>query len=437
VSHQPRGTAYVLNGTSVSRVEGVLRTGFIAFAVASVAFDVARFWTVLAAGELFHRLGFDWTLFYAQAMALRSGAGAAIYDQSTIDQFLQPLLQYYAGPQTSLDGWPQPYPPFFAAVMVPFTLPAAPTGFALWLAASLVAALFLAYRVRQFLPELGTLGAVAAVLATIPVAWGLFMGQPMVLLAVAVSEMFISFKADKDFRAGLWLSALLLKPQYAVLFGIFILWKRRWSAVGGAILGGLALLVLGAVTAGPQSYLAFANSIKGMSDLHGGVAGANLMMNWRAIVLAVRPTIGEITGQSIVWTLSVATMVLALLPWRGRWSPGSRTFAPRFALLTLGALVSSYHSHPHGAALLIVPLAAAWAAPTFQLATRAATWIAVYALTFIVVWVTGVMQGLSVSSDSNVPLWTVWPNVLPAVLFMLAFGLMSVDVWTTQRAYRA
>jgi hypothetical protein len=263
------------------------------------------------------------------------------------------------------------------------------------------------------------------------------MGQPMVLLAVPVGEMFISFKAEKDFRAGLWLSMLLLKPQYAVLFGIFILWKRRWSAVAGAIIGGILLLALGAVAAGPQSYLAFADSIKGMSDLHGGVAGATLMMNWRAIVLAVRPTIGEITGQSIVWMLSIATMLLALLPWCGRWNPGSRTFASRFALLTLGALVSSYHSHPHGAALLIVPLAAAWAESTFQLVTRAAIWLAVYALTFIVIWVTGVMEGLSVSPDSNVPLWTVWPNVLPAVLFMLAFGLMSIDVWTARRAYRS
>src|SRR5436305_7145838 len=108
------------------RLDHALRTAFVGFAAVSVAFFVARFWTVLAAGELFHRLGFDWTLFYAQALALRAGAGASIYDQSTIDKYLQPLLAYYGGPQTSLDGWPQPYPPFFAALIAPLTLPAAP-----------------------------------------------------------------------------------------------------------------------------------------------------------------------------------------------------------------------------------------------------------------------------------------------------------------------
>src|SRR5262252_2311239 len=81
---------------------------FTAFCLASVAFFVVRFWTVVVAGELFHRLGFDWTLFYAQAMALRAGAGPGIYDQDVINRYLQPLLQYYGGPLTSLDGWPQP-----------------------------------------------------------------------------------------------------------------------------------------------------------------------------------------------------------------------------------------------------------------------------------------------------------------------------------------
>jgi hypothetical protein len=415
-------------------LEPATRALFVAFALTSVVFFVARFWTVYVAGELFHRLGFDWTLFYAQAMALRAGAGPGIYDQSIIDAYLQSLLAYYGGPATSLDGWPQPYPPWFAAMMVPFTIPPAPIGFALWLAVSLAAALFLAYRVHQFLPELGVVGAPAAVLAAIPVAWGLFMGQPTVLLAVAVSEMFISFRARRDFRAGLWLSVLLLKPQYALLFGLFILWKRRWHAVGGATLGGVAFVILGALTAGVTSFARFAGALADMSDLHGGVAGATLMMNWRAIVLAVRPGIGEGLGLALVWSLSVLTMLVALLVWRGKWEPEAPSFAPRFCALTLGALVGSYHSHPHGAALLIVPLAAAWAAPTFQFATRAGVWAAVYIPTLIVIWVTGVVEGLAVSPDSNVPLWTVWPNVLPAVLFMVAFALMCVDLGTRQRA---
>src|SRR5258707_8016261 len=98
---------------------------------------------------------------------------------------------------------PTPSPPWLAAAVVPFTLPPAPVGFALWLGVSILAALFLAYRVWQLIPDLGPLGAAAAILATVPVAWGLFLGHPTVLLAIPVREMLISFKARKDLRAGL------------------------------------------------------------------------------------------------------------------------------------------------------------------------------------------------------------------------------------------
>jgi hypothetical protein len=412
---------------------------FLAFTLCSVAFYVVRFWSVYAAGELFHRLGFDWSLFYAQAMALRSGAGPGIYDQSVIDEYLQPLLRYYGGPETALGGWPQPYPPWFAAAFVPFTLPPANIGYAVWLGVSLLAALFLAYRVWQFLPELGRVGAVAAVLAAVPVAWGLFMGQPAVLLAIPVSEMLISFKAGRDFRAGLWLAVLLLKPQYALLFGVFILWKMRWRAVAGAAIGGLAIVLLGLLTGGVQSFVRFGAVLQAIGDFHDTVAGPTLMMNWRAIVLAVRPGIGEQLGLGLVAALSGLTMLAALLLFRGKWDPQSPSFGARFCVLTLGALIGSYHSHPHGAALLIVPLAAAWAAPMFQSATRFAVWGAVYVPGLFVLWITGVVGHLSVSPDSDVPLWTVWPNVLPAVLFVLAFALMCADLWRVRNdyAYRA
>jgi hypothetical protein len=368
-------------------------------------------------------------------MALRSGAGPGIYDQAVIDQYLQPLLSYYGGPETVLGGWPQPYPPWFAAAFVPFTLPPANIGFAIWLGVSVLASLFLAYRVWQFLPELGPIGAPAAVLATVPVAWGLFMGQPAVLLAIPVSEMLISFKAGRDFRAGLWLAVLLLKPQYALLFGLFILWKMRWRAVAGAVVGGVAVVVLGLLTAGLESFVRFLSVLQAIGDFHDTVAGPTLMMNWRAIVLAVRPGIGEQMGLAVVSALSLLTMLAALLLFRGKWEPNSPSFAPRFCALTLGALIGSYHSHPHGAALLIVPLAAAWAAPIFQFATRIAVWAAVYVPTFYVLWITGVVERLTVSPDANVPLWTVWPNVLPAVLFVLAFTLMSADVWRVRNHY--
>jgi hypothetical protein len=406
----------------------IARALFIGFSLISVAFYVVRFWGVFAAGELFHRLGFDWSLFYAQAMAVRAGAGANMYEPAEIDLYLQPLMRYYGGPAIALTGWPQPYPPWLAAMLVPFTLPPAPIGFGLWLGVSVLAALFLGYRVWQFLPDMGPIGAAAAVLAAVPVAWGLFLGQPTVLLAIPVGEMLVSFKAHKDLRAGLWLAVLLLKPQYALLFGVWILWKQRWYALAGAVVGGLAFVLIGVVAAGVPALLRFPAAMGELSDLKNAIAGPTLMMNWRALVLAARPGIDEQLGLILVWALSLLTMLAGLLVWRGKWDPDAPSCRARFCALTLGALLGSYHNHFHGAVLLVVPVAAAWASPTVKSTTRLALWAAIYIPTFFVLWVAGVVDRLAVSPDANVPLWTVWPNVLPAVLFLLAFALLCIDL---------
>src|SRR5438445_2249950 len=236
-------------------IERGARVLFVALATICVLFYLTLFWRIVAEGEMFHRLGFDWTMFHAQAMALREHGGQRMYDLSETDGYLRQLSSYYHGPAEFQTAQPVPYPPWFAAAVVPFTVPPPPIGFALWEAASVLAAVYLAYRVRQFLPELGLPGAAAAVLAAVPVATALYMGQVALLLAIPVAEMLVSFRAGRDFRAGVWLAVLLIKPQYALVFGLLILWKKRYQALAGLAVGALALLLVGARARGLPAFV--------------------------------------------------------------------------------------------------------------------------------------------------------------------------------------
>ena len=409
-------------------IERGARVLFVALATICVLFYLTLFWRIVAEGEMFHRLGFDWTMFHAQAMTLRERGGQRMYDLSETDGYLRQLSTYYHGPAEFQTAQPVPYPPWFAAAVVPFTVPPPPIGFALWEAASVLAAVYLAYRVRQFLPELGLPGAAVAVLAAVPVATALYMGQVALLLAIPVAEMLVSFRGGRDFRAGVWLAVLLIKPQYALVFGLLILWKKRYQALAGLAVGTLGLLFVGALAAGIPAFVGLLSALREMGEFRGPFGGPAWMMNWRSIVLAVRPGIGDQAGFALVSSLSLLTMALSLLPWRGRWQPDSPSFAPRFCLLTLGALISSYHSHLHGAALLVVPMAAAWAEPKLRPLTRIAVCAAIYVPTLVLLWVAGVVNRLAVSADPDVPLWYVWPEALPAILFLVAFLLMSFDL---------
>jgi hypothetical protein len=406
----------------------------LGIATVGTLFYAVRFWTVYSAGELFHRLGWDWTMFWAQAMLLRAGRADEMYEQPIVNDQLQALAQYYLGSGKFQNSGPVAYPPYFTALVVPFTLPPPPVGFALWSALSLVCAAFLIYRLRQMPPSVPLLGVCVLFFGAFAVALGLFMGQVALIGALAVSEMFISFRARKDFRAGLWLSVLLLKPQYAVVFGLLILWKWRPRAMLGAALGGLCWLGLGLATAGFTSFLRIPDAVRDFSDLRSESASPLLMINWRAFVLYAVPWIDSDRGLYLVTALSVATVILLLVLWRGPWDVDAPDFAVRFAMLAMGSVATSYHSHVHGMALAMIPLAAAWTLPAFSFETRAAILATVYLPTLWLVWVGGVVQRFAVQSNADISLWYPWPDGLPALLFMTAFLLVCRDVWRLNRA---
>jgi hypothetical protein len=318
--------------------------------------------------------------------------------------------------------------------VVPFTLPPAPIGFGLWSALSLVCAAFLIVRLKQMLPSVALLGVCALFFGAFPVALGLFMGQVALLSALAVSEMFISFRAGKDFRAGLWLSVLLLKPQYAVVFALLIVWKWRPRALLGAAIGGLFFVGLGLLTAGYASFVGILDTLRIYSSLRSEEASPLLMINWRAFVLYAVPWIDGDMGLFLVTALCVATVVLLFVLWRGPWNADAPDFSVRFAMLAMGSVVSSYHSHVHGMALVMVPLAAAWMLPVLSVETRAAILAAIYLPTLWLVWVGGVLQRFAVTSNTDISLWYPWPDGVPAVLFVTAFLLVCRDVWRLNRA---
>jgi glucose/arabinose dehydrogenase len=397
-------------------------------AAVGAGFYLAFFGRMIAAGEVFHRLGFDWTMFWAQAMVLRAGGGQSIYDLEAMNPYLRQLSAYYRIHVGANLAQPVAYPPWFAALVEPFTLLPPPLALALWYGVSIVALVFLAYRVHQFLPRLGLPVTLLLMIAAIPVATTLYMGQVGLLLAVAVGEMLVSFKAGREFRAGLWLAVLLIKPQYAVVYALLILWKMRHRAIAGAIVGTLSFALIGALFAGVDAFTQFPGALRSMADFQGDIGGPWLMINWRAIVLSLSPHIADQSGIAFVSVLSVLTIAVSLLPWRGKWNPDAPGFASCFCLLTLGGLISSYHSHLHGAVLLTVPLAAALAEPTFQLLTRLSVAVALYVPTLMLIWTAGVLRRMAVASNTDVEVWYVWPGALPAWLFLLAFALMSLNL---------
>jgi hypothetical protein len=388
--------------------------------LAIVAFYTERIWMVYRDSGLFRRIGFDWGLFYSQAAALAAGDIAAMYQVNGLGLYVQRLAPYTTTPDVPLLQWPSPYPPVLAALLVPLTLIPPPVAFGIWTVLSLGSAIHLLWRVGQFVPTAGRLRIAVIFFTSLPVLQAVLLGQPVLLLASALAEAYLALRRGADFQGGAWLGLLAIKPQYGLLLGAFLLWKRRWYAVAGA--GASVAVVVGAsvLVAGPAGVLGYANAVSAMGDFRDPYAAAAEMINWRALIVNARPSIGNTSG--VVLFVILSGLTVAALAWaaRGPWRPRTAVLEWQLAAVIVGTFLVSYHSHMHGLVLLTVPLAAIWSLSAGAPTTRLAILGFILLPTVAFVGVAAIGHGFTINYDD--PLWVVWPvwNVSLLVLLLAA-----------------
>ena len=206
-------------------------------------------WSIYSDTGLFRWIGTDFALYFAQSTVLWSGEPGAIYRPEVFNEIFQRLITLYSPDRSAVHPTHVPYLPLFAWLFTPFTLSSPLVGFALWESLQLLAVIWLAWRVTQLFPGVKQTWVTLVLLVSFPVASTLIVGQPQLLLACAVAECYLSLRRGRDFAAGLWLALLLFKPQYGLLIGLVLIWKRRWAAIAGVIVGGI-VIVGGSVSGG-------------------------------------------------------------------------------------------------------------------------------------------------------------------------------------------
>jgi hypothetical protein len=231
-------------------------------------------------------------------------------------------------------------------------------GFALWEAILLLAALHLTWRVTQFFSGMEEKACAALlVLTSYPIVYCLMVGNVQLLMASAIAECYLSLRAGRDLRAGLWLSCVLIKPQYGFLLGLLLVWKLRWRAVAGALIGAVILFGGSFLVGGTAPLLGYATAVShyGGEQLRG--LAVDHMTNFRSLILYFHPDTSNLRGILYMYILGGATVLCAALAWRGPWHPHSPRFPRQMSLLLLATLLASYYGYQAGASVLAVPLA--------------------------------------------------------------------------------
>ena len=319
-------------------------------------------WRVYAATGLFISLGMDYGLYLAQATVMGGDDPTQIYNKSTTNVVYRHLLDLYGHDHSYNPAAPGnwaahvPYPPIFAWLMQPFAQISPPVSLLMWGTANAILALWIGWRVASHCPGADKPTVALLFLGSYPVILNLHVGQIQIVLAWAITECYLALRAGNDFRAGLWLGCVLLKPHYGLLIGPLLLWKCRWRAVWGVVTTGSAILSGSILVGGMSTILSYPQAFTDMVQFRGD--SPIVMVNWRSVVLDLYPSIYWRSGIILTVILGIATIVCVAWIWRGSWSASAADFPVKMLLTLLATIIVNYHSHPYGAAILVMPLVA-------------------------------------------------------------------------------
>lgn len=364
--------------------------------------------------------------YYTGARLVAAGQGARLYDVDALSLVPLPDLAGSGDLQTRDPGGrvlPFEYPPFVLLLFLPLTLLPLREAMIVWgvvnwlLMVALVATcvgVAAGHAARQ------RWAWILAVGTFVPVAAAAVLGQLSLALALAVFSGWAVLRRGHPVLAGLALSGLLIKPQYAPLVLLAIVLQRRWGPVAGVGLGiaGAGLLSVAAV--GWEGVLAYVRLLPQVERLGQGYAvGSPGNYTWRGLSLRL---LGEGTPADITWLVLTALTVLVavVIWWPSTRSPRGLPPGVPFAGLLVGAVLVSPHTLIHDLTLLVPAAVLGWRGLRDSGVTGrlAAVWLGLCAL----IW--GILLLPPVTGQGLRPEVTV-PLVVPlmaAALVLLAFA---------------
>ena len=254
---------------------------------------------------------FDFVLYHSAARIVADGKGAQLYDLSLQRDYQKDSR---ATPQTR----PLPFNhlPYELLALLPVARLSFPVAHVAWAGANFLLLMAILFRLATFV-EAAQLKLFGLMLfAFFPTLTTLKMGQDSIITAYLLSETFVSLKQRRYGLAGCLLALGLYKPQFVLPIAGILLWQRRWSAVLGFLLTGIALLVISVAMVGWQGLMGLLALWLPMTE-RGNVVWPELMLNWRGLVYMTFDLVSATAATNLLTLVfSLLVFFVTLRLWR-------------------------------------------------------------------------------------------------------------------------
>lgn len=200
-----------------------------------------------------------------------------------------------------------------------------------------------------------TLLIVIGIATYIPVSITLITGQFNIILCLVLLLVWVFLKRGDEFKGGLLLSLLLIKPHFFILPFLAMLMQRRKKLLYGFITG---IALLSGISYFFVGWDGINNYIHLLFTIYKTGAGYNIdlmtQQSIQTLLLIVFHT-HSLAAIRIVWIIAVMCLILpTLFVWSKQFPFTSPQFSFQFALLIIATLLTSPRTHLYDISLLLV-----------------------------------------------------------------------------------
>lgn len=248
-------------------------------------------------------------------------------------------------------------PPFVALFLSPLALLPILYAYTIWTSINILLLVLMCFLLYKHLPisKPYKIVAIFALLTFIPVLSSLLLGQLTFLTTFLMLLIWIALKTNKDMRAGLLFSFMLMKPHFFFLPLLGFIIQRRWHVIKGIALGTSILVVISYLIVGIGGMHEYVNLLTNAATWNTGYGidiKAQHSLQTLFLIIFQTNTLSEIR---IPWIIAVSIIACGTLySWRMRYSFDSSVFALQFGLILVATLLISPHTHFHDFMLFIV-----------------------------------------------------------------------------------
>lgn len=242
------------------------------------------------------------------------------------------------------------YSPGLSLLMFPLSWLSLAAAYRVYVALGAVALLAVAYLAQRQIdaPE-GRIAMVLGVLSIPQMHWALRLGHMTSFLALAALGGFLLVR-KRPILAGLCFAVLILKPQYAPIPALYLLWTRNGRALGAMAAGALAISVAGFAAVGFGELGSYLGSFLDLSaDTRDNLLPyqQSWQYAWQGVLMSAEIEPNPLVALDLS-LLSLGVVIVA-------WSRGTRAAALTAA--ALGMLIVTPYANFYDWGLIVVAAA--------------------------------------------------------------------------------